>query len=89
MVQDLLGDFFGAANQQRACRPILRIEARPAHWRPAALYYLALLYNFFTRALGMMLIGMALFSWGVVSAGIINGRISGAKLRVFPVTILD
>lgn len=35
----------------------------------AGFYYIALLYNFFTRALGMMLIGMALFSWGVVTAG--------------------
>lgn len=34
----------------------------------AGIYYIALLYNFFTRALGMMLIGMALFSWGVVTA---------------------
>lgn len=32
------------------------------------IYYLALLYNFFTRALGMMMMGMALFTWGVLTS---------------------
>jgi hypothetical protein len=32
---DLLGDFLGIANQQRAVRPSLRIEPRAGHGRPA------------------------------------------------------
>lgn len=32
------------------------------------IYYLTLLYNFFTRALGMMMMGMALFTWGILTA---------------------
>ena len=34
---DLLGDFLGTANQQRAVRPSLRIEPRAGHGRPATL----------------------------------------------------
>jgi len=32
------------------------------------IYFAILMYNFFARAMGMMLMGMAFFSWGIVSA---------------------
>lgn len=32
------------------------------------IYYSVLLFEFFTRAFGMMLVGMALYSWGVLTA---------------------
>ena len=35
--KDLLGDFLGIANQQRAVRPSLGIEPRAGHGRPATL----------------------------------------------------
>src|SRR3954466_12568055 len=37
VAEDLLDDFIGTADQQRALRPSLRVEAFAGDWRPAAL----------------------------------------------------
>ena len=40
----------------------------PPETEAVSIYYIALLYNFFARAFGMMLIGMAFYTWGIVTA---------------------
>ncbi len=63
MIQTKIDSYLGAY------RLATTYESTDTESLAAGFYYIALLYNFFTRALGMMLIGMALFSWGVVTAG--------------------
>lgn len=52
---EYLPQFFGRFNDTSSTDPALDV------------YFVVLIFEFFTRAFGMMLIGMALYTWGVVT----------------------
>ncbi|MEL6347409.1 MAG: DUF418 domain-containing protein [Myxococcota bacterium] len=60
-------DLYQGPYQPPAMRPISDGGDGPVG-DAVGVYYLAFLHNFFARALGMMLMGMALFTWGVLTA---------------------